>query len=95
MITRIVKVKVKENSVTEFKTFMKQFVKETHEFSNNHHVDFFADKDEANHYHIYTIWKSEGALNKFRKSEINLEFKNKLKTWSESEYTAWTVENMA
>jgi len=95
MITRIVKVKLKPEFCEEFKVFMKSFVKETHEFSNNHHVDFFADKDEANHFHVYTIWKTEGALNKFRKSDINLNFKNKLKTWSNSEYSAWTVENMA
>ncbi len=94
MITRIVKVKLKENFHAEFTAYMEAFAKKTTEFTNNHHVDYFADKDEPLHYHIYTIWKTEGALNKFRKSEISIEFKEKLTIWCESKYSAWTVENV-
>lgn len=94
MITRIVKVKLKKEHVDDFNMFMEKFAKDAREFTNNHHVDFFADMDEPSHYHIYTIWKTEGALSKFRNSEINREFKQKITDWSIKKYSAWTVENM-
>lgn len=94
MITRIVKVKLKENFLADFLAYMETFAKNTSEFTNNHHVDYFADKDEPLHYHIYTIWKTEGALNKFSKSDIRKDFKKKLTSWCENPYSAWTVENV-
>lgn len=94
MITRIVKVKLKDDCLEDFKAYMTLFEKNTHEFKNNHHVDYFADKDEPLHFHIYTIWKTTGALDKFRKSDIRKEFKAKLTDWCEKPYTAWTVENV-
>lgn len=94
MITRIVKLKLKEEFVDGFLKYMEKFAQESREFKNNHHVDYFADMDESTHFHIYTIWKTEGALNKFRKSEINLNFKANIKEWNASPYTAWTVQNV-
>ncbi len=94
MITRIVKVKLKPESQSEFSNYIHQFVKEVRNFKNNHHADCFADLEEENHYHIYTIWNTEGALNKFLKSDINLEFKKNLNTWTDRPYSAWTVENV-
>lgn len=95
MITRIVKVKLKAEKVEEFRRYIREFLCEVTAFKNNHHADCFNDLDEANHFHIYTIWNTEGALSKFRKSETNLSFKAKLKEWGERPYSAWTVENIA
>lgn len=94
MITRIVKAKLKLEHKEAFLEYIKTFVEEAKAFKNNHHADCFADLDESNQFHIYTIWKTEGALNKFRKSESNIEFKEKLSVWCESPYSAWTVENV-
>ncbi|MDA3894497.1 MAG: antibiotic biosynthesis monooxygenase [Salinivirgaceae bacterium] len=94
MITRIVKVKIKLENVEDFKTYIKSFLCEAIAFKNNHHADCFADLDEQNHFHIYTIWNTEGALNKFRKSDTNIEFRAKLLELSESRHAAWTVENI-
>lgn len=94
MITRIIKVKLKKEHIEKFNTFMESFSQKTREFKNNHHVDYFADLEDASHFHIYTIWKTEGALNKFRKSEINIEFKKNITDWSSAKYAAWTVQNM-
>ncbi|MBI9069526.1 MAG: antibiotic biosynthesis monooxygenase [Salinivirgaceae bacterium] len=94
MITRIVKVKVLPEHHEVFVNYMSTFLTQAKEFKNNHHADCFVDLDEEFHYHIYTIWKTEGALNKFRKSEISIEFKNNLSGWCKSPYSAWTVENI-
>ncbi len=94
MITRIVKAKIKPENTKEFKIYIRTFLNEAIAFKNNHHADCFADLDENSNFHIYTIWKTEGALNKFKKSDINLEFKNKLTKWCMSPYSAWTVENI-
>ncbi|MGE4290427.1 MAG: putative quinol monooxygenase [Salinivirgaceae bacterium] len=94
MITRIVKVKLKPESLSEFSSYIPHFVKEVRNFKNNHHADCFADLEENADYHIYTIWNTEGALNKFLKSELNLEFKQKLNNWAIRPYSAWTVENI-
>lgn len=94
MITRIVKVKLKQERLDSFKNYMEEFVKNARSFKNNHHVDFFKDMEDPLQFHIYTIWKTEGALNKFRSSDINKEFKENLLQWGASDYLAWTVENM-
>ena len=94
MITRIVKVKIKPENKEEFKAYIKDFLYEALKFKNNHHADCFADMDEEFNFHIYTIWVTEGALNKFRKSDINISFKEKLSVWCEKPYAAWTVENV-
>ncbi len=94
MITRIVKVKIKPTSIDAFNKFKTGFLNEVRTFKNCHHADCFADLDEKYQYHIYTIWHTQGALNKFRKSDINIEFKEKLTGWGEAPFTAWTVENI-
>jgi len=94
MITRIVKVKLKSEHVEEFNAFMETFTKTTKEFKNNHHVDYFADMDEPSNFHIYTIWKTEGALSKFRNSDLNKDFIQRIVDWSSAKHSAWTVQNM-
>ncbi len=94
MITRIVKAKIKSENIKDFKVYIRTFLCEAIAFKNNHHADCFADLDEDFNFHIYTIWKTEGALNKFMKSATNIEFKTKLTKWCISPYSAWTVENI-
>lgn len=94
MITRIIKVKIKDENIGEFKEYMKIFIQHALEYKNNQHADYFLDKETNNHFHIYTIWKTNGALSKFRNSEINLGFRYKLSEWSNEPYSAWTVENV-
>lgn len=93
MITRIVKTKIKKESYKSFLKYMETFVSETRNFENNHHTDFFEDKEEPFRFHIYTIWKNQTALNKFRSSEINKMFIEKLNLHGETKYVAWTVQN--
>ncbi len=94
MITRIVKAKLKPENLDVFIAFMHEFVAQAKQFQNIHHVDFFADNDDPLNFHIYTIWKTESALNKFRKSDTNLIFKQNLNNWCSAQYSAWTIENI-
>ena len=94
MITRIVKAKLKPEHLEAFRNYIPEFLKEARCFKNNHHADCFADLDEVLHFHIYTIWSTEGALNKFKKTEANLEMRRKLEQWCSAPVSAWTVENV-
>lgn len=93
MITRIVKVNIKQDNLQQFKDYIALFLENARNYTNNHHADCFADLDESFNFHVYTIWKTEGALNKFRKSEYNLEFKKLILDWGSKRFSAWTVEN--
>ncbi len=94
MITRIVKVKIKADDYDNFKNYIGSFVQKVRNFKNNHHADCFADLDDKNYFHVYTIWLTEDALSAFRESELNKEFKNNIQKWSEKPYSAWTIENI-
>lgn len=94
MITRIVKVKIMPDHREAFRTYIPEFVCEARAFQNNHHADCFPDLDEVNNFHIFTIWKTEGALNKFIKSELNLGFLSKIREWQSLPFSAWTVETL-
>ncbi len=94
MITRIVKAKLKADKVAEFKQFMDTFTAETRQIDNLHHIDYFADNDEPLHFHMYTIWKTPAAMNRFLKSDLNITFKHNLTQWCSAPYSAWTVENI-
>lgn len=93
MITRIVKIKVKQEFYTNFCYYMQSFLKKVQELETNHYADFFEDKETPFQFHIYTIWHKEVALNKFQTSEINKEFIKKLNLWGEAKAVAWTVQN--
>jgi quinol monooxygenase YgiN len=93
MITRIVKVKLEEKHLNRFKEYIPAFLNKVRLYSNNYHADSFSDLEDKHNYHIYTIWKTEDALNKFRESDINLEFKKNILEWSSTRFSAWTVEN--
>lgn len=94
MITRIVKVKLKCQYRSDFMAFMNNFQKEVKQSNDNHHVDFFNDLEDEYYFHIYTIWRTKTALNKFLKSPLNLGFKERLGQWCEKPFAAWTVENI-
>lgn len=94
MITRIIKAKLKPEHLDEFKNYIPEFLNQAKDFKNNHHADCFCDLEEPNHFHIYTIWGSEGALNKFKKTEASLHLKINLEKWCSTPFAAWTVENI-
>ena len=94
MITRILKVKIKPEHRKTFRAYIPEFICSARAFKNNHHADCFADLDEDNNFHVYTIWKTEGALNKFVKSELNIGFRSKIQEWQSHPFSAWTVETM-
>ncbi len=94
MITRIIKVEIKENNKADFLAYMGDFVKEVREFKNIQHFDFFEDKEISNHFHLYSIWKTNGALAKFRNADLNKELVARLEDYGEKPYAAWTVENV-
>jgi len=94
MITRIVKVKIKKENLKEFRNYISEFLNEVKSYANNYYADSFADLEDELNFHIYTIWNTEDGLNEFRKSDINLNFKNNITEWSSEHYSAWTVENI-
>lgn len=93
MITRIIKLKVKD-SPQEFINYMSSLKSKFESVEGCKQIEILRGKIDDNIFFIYTIWKSETVLNKFRKSDLNKEFWNKLQEISTSRPQAWSVENI-
>ena len=94
MITRIIKTTVDETKHDKFLSFIEPLNKEFKNIDGCVQFEAFREKEDTRTYFIYTIWKSESKLNKYRKTEFNKNFWKMLNEFSESNAQAWTVENI-
>jgi len=93
MITRIIKLTSKV-SADEFMAYMNEIIPELNAMDGCSQVEVLRGKINENIFFIYTIWKNSKALNKFRDSQFNQVFWNKLNEMSESRPQVWSVENI-
>ena len=93
MITRIIKLRLKD-STDEFIKYINSIHDEIFQFTGCHNMEVLNDKDDPKVFFIYTIWKNETELNKFRNSSFNRNFWNTLQDLCESRPEVWTVENI-
>lgn len=94
MITRIIKITIKPGNIDDFKQFISLMKENILTIGGCKHIDILNDREDKNIFFMYTIWETETVLNKYRKSELNKTFWNKLNQWSVKEPQAWTVENV-
>lgn len=93
MITRIIRFQ----TTMPFDDFVKYMNSIKNEFTNIEgckQLEVLQDKYNNDIYFIYTIWKNDRFLNKFRKSKFNKEFWNKVNEMSISAPQVWSVENI-
>ena len=94
MITRIIKITIDPVNTDDFRQFITLMKDNFSTIGGCQHIDILNDKEDKNIFFMYTIWETEAMLNKYRKSELNKTFWNKLNQWSIKEPQAWTVENV-
>lgn len=93
MITRIIKLATKDTP-EDFMEYMNEVIPEFSAMEGCQQVEVLRGKINEHIFFIYTIWKNNTALNKFRHSEFNQVFWNKLMEMSESRPQVWSVENI-
>ena len=94
MITRIIKISIDKEKQESFTKFINPLHDKFMQIDGCTQFEVFREKEENRIYFIYTIWKNEAKLNKFRKSDFNKSFWNKLNELAESSPQVWTVENI-
>jgi quinol monooxygenase YgiN len=93
MITRIMKLRLK-SSANEFVEYIDSIRDDISKYYGCHNIEVLNDKEDNKIFFIYSIWKNDKVLNKFRNSDFNREFWNTLLGMSEKRPEVWTVENI-
>ena len=94
MITRIVKISIKQQNQNDFKNYINEVRPIMADFKGCEHIEILKDKSNSNTFSIYSIWKNEKLLEHFRSSEMSGEFNRTIEKWLEKQIQAWTVENV-
>ncbi len=92
MITRIVKMEIKENDVAQYMYHVKPFIEKILEFPGCKEVKIYRDINSETTFFSYSIWESEHDLNNYRHSEIFIETWQKIKPLFCSKPMAWSLE---
>lgn len=93
MITRIVKMNIRESEVEKFKELIKPIQDKIREVDGCMSVNILCDKSIPTKFFSYSIWLSEKHLARYKKSEL---FKT---TWAEAKKLfsthaqVWTVQD--
>ncbi|MDG0973243.1 MAG: antibiotic biosynthesis monooxygenase [Crocinitomicaceae bacterium] len=94
MITRIVKMTLQPEKVSEFLSFFDTIKHQINTFEGCKGVKLLQDKNQPNILFTYSFWESEKALNNYRHSELfgkvwpttKIHFADKPEAWSTDEY---------
>ncbi|MCB9189201.1 MAG: antibiotic biosynthesis monooxygenase [Flavobacteriales bacterium] len=70
MITRLVKLTISEDKIQEFERIFVSNQDKISKFPGCVSVKVLRDINQPNVYFTYSIWKSEEAINNYRKSEL-------------------------
>lgn len=94
MITRIVKMTLQPEKVSEFLSFFDTIKHQINTFEGCKGVKLLQDKNQPNILFTYSLWKSEEDLNNYRHSELfgkvwpatKIHFADKPEAWSTEVY---------
>ena len=91
MITRIVKMKIAEENVENYKTFINQVRSQIRNFEGCSHLDILNDFHDSTIFFSYSYWNNEESLNAYRDSEFFKTIWATLKQWFSEKAQAWSV----
>lgn len=94
MIKRIVKMEFQPEKVNDFKKIFKDNWSFISGFEGCNHVELLQDCLHANIFFTYSLWESEEALDRYRKSELFNSIWSKTKVLFCNKPEAWTVKQI-
>lgn len=92
MITRIVKMIFKEESIEIFLQLFEERKSMIRNFHGCTHLELWRDKHHTNTFFTYSKWESEDALNAYRQSHFFDDTWQQTKALFADKPQAWTVE---
>lgn len=95
MITRIVKMRFKEEEVDSFIQLFEQRRSLIRNFEGCTHLELWRDKNHPGTFFTYSIWDSEDHLNSYRASHFFDDTWSQTKLKFAAKPEAWTVENVS
>lgn len=94
MITRFVKLNIKENNICEFKKFVEGEKDDIIAFKGCHALEIYNDIKNRNLFFTKSIWDNQNALDKYRESDFFRANWSLLKTWFADKPEAWSLEEL-
>ena len=92
MITRLVKMTFRPESVSEFQSIFEEINTKITSFSGCHEVTLLQDNKQPNVFFTYSIWDSEEDLDAYRNSEFFADTWRRTKALFADKAEAWTTE---
>lgn len=92
MITRLVKMTLQPEKVTEFLSFFDQIKHQINTFNGCQGVKLLQDKNNPNILFTYSLWNSEKDLNNYRDSELFAMVWPNTKKFFADKAEAWSTE---
>jgi quinol monooxygenase YgiN len=94
MITRLVKLPIKQEKTTEFRNLFENIKDTIKGFDGCVHLELFAENTNSGVHFTYSIWESEHHLNKYRLSEFFKKTWATTKTMLADKPDAWSLEKI-
>ena len=91
MITRIVKLRFKSESIEEFQTLFEQNKQYIRHQPGCLSLELLADINDPHTYFTYSVWENEESLNNYTESELFLKVWPKTKSFLQEKPLAWST----
>jgi quinol monooxygenase YgiN len=91
MIRRIVRLRFRKNKAREFLIIFRENCQAIRNFEGCMSLELLQDTDDPNTYFTLSDWKSEAALQKYRRSALFRSTWKKMKPLFRAKAQAWTV----
>lgn len=92
MITRIVKMTFRPESVAEFLSLFTEQKAKIKGFPGCHHLELLQEKSVGQVFFTYSLWENEDALEAYRHSELFKEVWNATRQLFAEKAEAWSTE---
>ncbi len=92
MITRIVKLTFKEESIPQFLEVFEEIREKIANFEGCKSLTLFRDKADPRVYFTYSIWDSEDALNTYHHSDFFADTWSRTKVHFDDKPAAWSLD---
>ncbi len=94
MVTRIVKLTMREDEVDNFKSYFATVCEIIRNQDGCHSLQAWQDIHRPEIFFTYSIWTAEDDLNRYRDSPFFLEFWKKVKPWFAAKAEVWTFDKI-